>query len=708
MKVRSLSFGSAAVLGLSILVAFAVRVIPSYDAVMTKSGVNFQDNDSWYHMRTVHNVAAHFPYQSGFDPYALFPGRQIPYTEPWDTAVAAVAGLLALGRPSDRLIDQVGAWLPALLGALLPIPLFFLARRLFGDAPARWAAIATAVFPGTLLWETHLGVPDHHVAECLLSVGALVFLCGAVESRGRNQLWRLAASGIVLGIYLCVRPAGIFVPATLSLAALLEPVLAPFVAASLAIASAVFLTSSGSLWASYTWLTLAGCIGVCILVWALGTFWRKREWPTVFRLPVVGIAVGIAIGILAAVEPAIFRAMLETIRKYLPGSHSIVQGNIVRELMPLWEVRPGGLSALLEILGGVWLPALPVLLLAFPAIWRSRRPVLVLCSVWGLVMTAAGVIQMRMWIYGAPALALAAGVGCAWLVARLPRFRTVASIAIAAFLLATSIPNGLRQSGFDGGPRADWRLALSWLRQNTPEPLGDPNGWLRLWPALRSGQNFAYPPSAYGVLTWWDYGDWVDAIAHRLPSTNGTQANAEYVAAFLTATSPEMAHRPLSQLSARYAVLNSEVTVDLWSTVVHWSNHDADQFQKVVYEIGPGGHGLPVKIYLPDYYRTMAVRMYNFDGRTIVAAPEVSVFTTQRLRAMSGLELDTLVSERKFPSEEKALQFMQLNRGESMTFGSRDPMVSCVNVEALTGVKRVFASAEPSGPQTVKVFELTP
>jgi len=228
-------------------------VIPSYHAVMTTTGVNFQDNDSWYHMRTVHNIAAHFPHQSGFDPYAILPGRQTSHTEPWDVFIAAIAWVLGFGKPSDWLIDQVGAWLPAILGALLPIPLYFLARRLFGESAARWTAIATAGVPGALVWTSHLGVPDHHVAECLLSVCALVALRAAVESTGSQRLWRTAVCGLPFGIYLCVRPAGIFVPATLTPAALFEPLLAPFVAASMAIAATVFLTSSGSLWASYTW-----------------------------------------------------------------------------------------------------------------------------------------------------------------------------------------------------------------------------------------------------------------------------------------------------------------------------------------------------------------------------------------------------------------------------------------------------------------------
>jgi len=95
----------------------------------------------------VHNLVAHFPAQSGFDPYGIFPGGAVVQREPWDLAVAAVAWLLGAGKPSASLVDDVGAWLPAILGALLPIPVFFLARRLFGGLAAKLGAISVAVMP---------------------------------------------------------------------------------------------------------------------------------------------------------------------------------------------------------------------------------------------------------------------------------------------------------------------------------------------------------------------------------------------------------------------------------------------------------------------------------------------------------------------------------------------------------------------------------
>ena len=95
----------------------------------------------------------------------------------WDYMVGSIAWLAGAGSPSDRITDEVGAWLPAILGCLLPIPVFLLARRLFGAGAGMLSAFWVAVIPGTFLWVSHLGMPDHHAAEVATSLLALTILC---------------------------------------------------------------------------------------------------------------------------------------------------------------------------------------------------------------------------------------------------------------------------------------------------------------------------------------------------------------------------------------------------------------------------------------------------------------------------------------------------------------------------------------------------
>ena len=186
-------------------------------------GVSFQESDAWFHVRTVHNLLAHFPHRSGFDPYALYPGGQnIPTGPAWDYLMASVPGYW--GADLLRGIHRRGGGMASGdPGRPLPIPAFFLARRFFGDAAGAFAALWMAVGSGGFLWLTHLGLADHHVAEGLLAFLTLTWLCAAVDGRGRLA-W---LAGIAMGLFLCTRPAGLFVPAVLACAAVTQPLAAP-------------------------------------------------------------------------------------------------------------------------------------------------------------------------------------------------------------------------------------------------------------------------------------------------------------------------------------------------------------------------------------------------------------------------------------------------------------------------------------------------
>jgi len=710
----------SAVVGMAVALAFTVRVVPAYHAVFSAFGVNFQDDDSWSHMRSVHNLVAHFPSQSGFDPYGLFPGGEAVQREPWDLAIAFVAWTLGAGKPSAALVDQVGAWLPAILGALLPIPVFLLGRRLFGDLAGSLAAIAVAVLPGTLLWETHLGVPDHHVAECLLSLLALTLLCDAAERQGRWRMWLAALAGVILGVYLCVRPAGIFVPGTFAIAALLEPALASIMTGVLALAGVIFLASSGSAWSNFTWLSLGGSLTACLVAWALGELWRRRQWRRILLLPAAAAGLSLTLGAMLLIRPATFLALAATIERYLPNASVYARANTVAELYPLWKLPPGGFASLFDNFGGLWLVAFAFLACSLATVWRAHRPALTLFLVWAVVMTIAGFIQVRMLLYMEVAVAIAAGAGASWLIRQMKdrlrgersaKWREFAIAAFVVFTLATTLPAALNKAGFDGGLDPDWLASLNWLARNTPEPMGNPAAWSQLWPSPRGGK-FPYPASAYGVLTWWQYGDPVNAFAHRIPNTNGTQAQAGLVARFLTETDPDQARSLLAQLGSRYVMVNPELLTTNWPALVIWADGDDARYRKRVFAVGAGGRGVPVTIYLQDFYLSLAARLYLFDGQPAPSRVRITVFTTSRERAASGGEFEVLIAKREFASEQKAGQYMAANTGETMILGSTDPTVSCVDLEALPWAKRVFTSDETPlaanrVPRAVKVFEVT-
>lgn len=706
----------AALLALTVALAFSLRVIPSYRAVMTPHGVNFQDNDSWFHMRAIHDAAAHFPRQSTFDPYDAFPGGAEVPVDRWDLAVAGVAWILGMGKPDAHLVDVTGAWAPAVLGALLVIPVFLLGRRLFGELAGLLSGVAIAVIPGTLLWETHLGVPDHHVAEGFLAILALLALCAASDSAEGRVTILSACAGLSLGAYLCVRPAGIFVPGTFALGAILVPPLAFPATVAIATGSLTVLLCSGQNgWSAFTLLALSMSLGVCALVWGLSVIARRKKKGQLYVRAVEGAcAIGVAL-LTIALKPALVHSLWETIRYYLPNGHSSAMG-LVNEMSPLWSVPPGGFASVFQNLGSVWILALPVLLVGVVKIRKVNRPAAALFALWSGVMIAGGIIQLRMTLYTAPVLAILAGAGLAWAIDQIASRNTHLRIPAAVFaivlILATNLPASIRAVSFDGGIDSNWRAALEWLKNNSPEPMGASRAGSRLWLRPRSG-NFPYPPSAYGVLTWWDYGYQVSYLAHRIPNANGAQIHAGSVAQFLTATSSDRAQSVLKALGTKYAILDPTEVTSYWHAIVLWAGGDDAQYRKRVFAVGPDGKGIPLFVYLPDFYRSMASRLYIFDGKSTGTNLRFSVFVTRRERAADGSNYDLLVSARDFPTQEQAWDYMAASPGESMILGSLDPTVSCVELEDLPWAKRVFTSDETPlragvAPRAVKVFEVTP
>lgn len=661
--------------GLVVLGSLCLRVIPSWHVVFTHAGVSFQENDAWFHVRTIHNLLAHFPLRSSFDPYMRFPGGgEVPTGPLWDYAVASIAWALRLKA------DLVAAWLPAICGALLPMLSFRLADRLFGRTAALFAALWTAVIPGALLWATHLGLADHHAAETLLALVALVCVCEGAE--GGGKLFTIGG-GVALGAYLATRPNGIFVPAMLACGVLLAPAAAPTVLRATAIAAAISFFCTGPT----TWLALAAAAAASL----------AAMLPAGKRAVLCAVAAVLA----AVLRPYWFAVVLWQVRRY--GGH-LDSTATVQELAPLLRSHgSSALGALFYQLGSLWMVGLPALVWTIGAAFQKRRPALTLFAVWSIAMTAGAFLQVRMTIYFAPAAAVAAGAACAWVA----RERKALVAAVTVLIVATNLPFSLDQMKIDGGPSADYREALGWLRANSPEPLGDAAAWYRRY---SSADAFVWPASAYGVATVWESGYWVEELAHRMPSANGTQAGSREMAAFLTSADAQSAMESLGRLGAQYVVVDPRtpffgaVGRSYFPTLLLDAQRDTLDFYRVLMQ-EVDGQRRPLVAYLPRYYRTMAARLYLADGEA-VRGGNVWVFETA---VENGRE--NVIGQQQFASESEALAFVQDHRDRSLVMACIDPGRSCVDVDAVPGVRRVFSSdplpISPERPiRAVKVFEV--
>src|SRR5579862_6041594 len=507
----------------AVLLSLYLRVVPPWHIVFAPWGVDFQETDAWFHLRTAHNLLAHFPFRSGFDPYALFPGGMNMPTGPlWDYMIASTAWFAGLGSPSPVLTDHVAAWLPAILGALCPIPVFLAARRLFGLTAGVLAALCIASTHGEFLWLTHLGNADHHAAEGFFALLVFCFLCAAADRK--TSRWLPVLAGVSLGALLAAQPAAIFVPGLLVGAVMLSPSLAPAVVWTFAAASVVMLPVTIGLYTRYDWLALAAGAGAAGAVWALDILHRRRGWPSWARWIAAALALVLVLGIVEAVEPRLIPSFLAEI--------GTLNQSTVSELQPVVTVRSlrAGFRDAVFHLGWSWIPALPALAGICILALRRRRPPLTLLAVFSLAFTAAAFLHLRMILYWAPFAAILAGAACACLTRLLPhlRQRLLLDAGLTVVLLGFSVPPAIeRMSSTISGAGRDWFAALTWLRVHSPEPFADTALWNAYVPRQEESGRSSLPAPSYGIGLMWDTGYMVEDLSRRVPLSNGFGAGVQ-------------------------------------------------------------------------------------------------------------------------------------------------------------------------------------
>ncbi|HDS45366.1 MAG TPA: oligosaccharyl transferase, archaeosortase A system-associated [Methanomicrobia archaeon] len=187
----SLIYGVA--VALLVAVSLYIRVALPYDSVLGGAFVRFGGNDPWYHMRIVDNTLHNFPHRIYYDAYTYYPyGTTKGFAPLFGYLLAAIIWIIGRGNPYATLgqdsIDVIGAWYPAVLGALTVIPVYFIGKAVWNRNAGLLAAALIAILPGQFLSRSIVGFTDHHVMETLLSTTALLFFILALKAAKNNEI----------------------------------------------------------------------------------------------------------------------------------------------------------------------------------------------------------------------------------------------------------------------------------------------------------------------------------------------------------------------------------------------------------------------------------------------------------------------------------------------------------------------------------------
>ncbi len=195
----------------------------------------------------------------------------------------------------------------------------------------------------------------------------------------------------------------------------------------------------------------------------------------------------------------------------------------------------------------------------------------------------------------------------------------VVIVIMVVFLPNFTIASRSTAGGTTSSDYYQWHESLTWMRYNTPDPGLDFDA---IYDRPSAGEKFQYPESAYGVMSWWDYGHVITYFGQRIPNANPFQAgigggtnHAPGASTFFTAQSEDAADEVLWNLGindkpgSRYIVSNAYMAYAILDVMGVWDGHERNEYQ--TWAVISGQEQLIFKQY---WYTSMEGRLHIFDG----------------------------------------------------------------------------------------------
>lgn len=759
---------AAIIVAALVVVALYIRIHLPYDRVFVNDWVWFRETDAYYYLRNIESLVHNFPRFNAFDPYMLYPGGGEGLARPFFGWLAAGAALLVgRGAPAQHTIEAVSAYMPAILGALTLIPVYFIGRELFNRWAGVIAAALLAVLPGEFLHRSLLGFTDHHIAEVLLSTTAMLFLIMAVRrarerelsfghllSRdwpviGRPLLYTLL-SGIFLGFYLLSWVGGLLfifiIFAYLVIQFVVDHLRGRATDYLCIIGSPLFLIAlimllpvMGDGWAEGAYrVSLPVAILVPAALSVVSRLLTARAWKPVYYPLVLVVLAGIGLAILRIANPALLARMLGLFEIFAPGGARLT----------ILEMHPLTLGiAWANFTTSFFISLVALAMLAYAAV-KERSADKTLILVWSVVMLAAVLGQRRFGYYFAVNAALLTGYFC-WRmldIAGLHKLLTGSAAAVTTFVkhkkkavrgaqertyvqprgvwvrvivvgillfFLAFFPNFGLAGRLAGGQHfigqwfeQGWYSSLLWLRGNSPEPFGDPDFYYQPYPRR---SDFEYPETAYGVMSWWDYGHFIMQISRRIPNANPGQVGAVQAARFFTATDEASASEIADNLRSRYVVIDYMMATSKFYAMVEWAGRSLDEYYGVYYQTSQEGWLAPVILYHPAYFETPVVRLYSFNGEAVTPSESIVISWAMKT-APGGLSYREITSVQTFATYGEAVAYIAGQPSGDYKIVSANPLSTPVPLEPMSGYQLVHESEETvlvgnTSMPGVKIFE---
>ncbi len=676
MRISKWTLWQIIVFIIAILIEIKIRVLNPWKSVFTGWTVRLGGNDPWYYYRLIENCIHNFPNRIWFDPFTYYPYGSYVHFGPFLVYLSSIAGLL-FGAKSGVALRSVISFVPVLGGIAALFPVYLVAKEVYNERVAIMSVFLLSFIPGQFLARSILGFNDHHIWEVVWMTATLGFFFYAINNWSgeklldkRNILLSILI-GIPLGMYLDTWPPGFIIAVIIVIGLYIGLILSdyidfhswylPLTALGFFVAALLYLPfafcypgMSIVLYSKLQLMILLALVALLLVIWAIDINYDiiksaiKINKSIFFALLFV-----ISFGVTPILFPKLHHYVMEIIGVIHPKGGALT----VAEMYPFFFTQSGQftLSNAYLNFGLAFFFAFPAMVYSIYRIYKNRKFTELQLFIWAVIMFVALWGQNRFAYYFAAVTAIYCALALELLFNKLHLYalienllgektkysitRVALAIVLAIIVIAPTVSLANLESGSTGGPPKQWYDALVWLRNNTPEKKLYDQYYYQLYPVPPNNTHpYKYPFKTYGIMSWWDYGHWIESIAHRMPIANPFQAgignkynNIPGAAPFFTALNESYADSIAKKLNVKYVISDIEMATGKFYAMAAWAEGNLTAVGKYYggyLYIAPGGvlgiasnpWQIPpnsivlMRLFSKLYYETMEARLHIFDG----------------------------------------------------------------------------------------------
>ncbi|MGZ4891794.1 MAG: oligosaccharyl transferase, archaeosortase A system-associated, partial [Halobacteriota archaeon] len=581
------------------VVALYLRISLPYANSIQAGSIIISDFDPYYHLRIVENTIQHFPNVLAFDPYLDYPnGFWIGWPPLYDFLASAYA-LTAMAL--FHVNYQVGvATFPALLGALAILPVYYITKLVFDWKAGIIAAALLTVIPANLL-RSMVGNLNHHVAAEIL-LPAIIFLFLMLALKGQltfGKIRRLAFTGEDKRTLLYAALAGVFVTALLLTwlgGFLFLGIITAFAIVQYSISHVKRVRSDNltiitmtmlfislltifpvTVTSHFAWAIDAGhlslfqplfLVALLIIFAAFGSlsYYMRDMRRAIYPLTICGLLVAASVAFYL-LKPGLATTVFTGYGFFT--NTGVLQ--TIAEAQPLFSGAGGfQLNTVASYFQALLFVALVGLAVLGYRVYKKQDEAALLLLVWSVFAFAITVVQTRFTFLLSANVAILSGFVIVWIMdalvgkaygtlldvhdaSALPqlfgreiKYTQLAGVFLVVVVLllpSISVTTSYAKSVPDISN--DWAESLQWMKVNTP-PTSNYN--------VTSDQK-----PEYGVLSWWDYGNWIVFLGHRPAVANNFQTGVSDAAQFFTSQNESGTLGIVQNRNVKYVMTDYEI-----------------------------------------------------------------------------------------------------------------------------------------------------